>query len=321
MLERFPIIDTRDPEKMQLALSQSYGSRFFDLPQGAEGFRAQAHHAQFGQVGISYCYYGAQTEVCFPEASHVRFQISLSGTAETRIGNRAHAVSSEQTCLIPSDIDVNAIFGEGFAQLVLRIEKEALEKKLSLLAGVRPRGEINFDRTVTFNDAQADQLRRLVLFYSRELDHGLLNSSAMAVETEQAIVSAFLCLTHHNFRNLVDRAPKYPAPWQVHRAEAYIEANWKRPITVDVLCAETGASARSLFAAFNKARGYSPMAFLKNVRLKRAREILQSPDLSTSVTQTSLACGFHNLGHFAKDYRQAFGELPSETLAKSRARI
>jgi len=29
-------------------------------------------------------------------------------------------------------------------------------------------------------------------------------------------------------------------------------------------------------------------------------------------------CGFGNLGHFAREYREAFGELPSETLARAR---
>jgi transcriptional regulator GlxA family with amidase domain len=37
-----------------------------------------------------------------------------------------------------------------------------------------------------------------------------------------------------------------------------------------------------------------------------------------SVTATASACGFGNLGHFAKDYRKAFGERPSETLARAR---
>lgn len=321
MLDRFPIIDTREPERMQAALARTYGSRLFDLPRGSEGFRGKANHAQLGGVGISYCYYGAQTEVDFPEASYVRFQISLIGSGETRIGSRRHVVSRDETCLIPSDVDVDVAFGEGYSQLVLRIEKKALARKFAVLAGVRPKGEIEFDPAMSFGDGDAAQLRRLVLFYAGELDRGLLHSPLMAAETEQAIMTAFLCLSRHNFRHLIDQSAGDVAPWQVRRAEAYIEANWRQPITVDVLCAEVGASARSLFATFNRARGYSPKAFLKTVRLKHARQMLQNPDPQASVTQTSLACGFYNLGHFARDYREVFGELPSETLARARAKI
>jgi transcriptional regulator GlxA family with amidase domain len=78
----------------------------------------------------------------------------------------------------------------------------------------------------------------------------------------------------------------------------------------------TGASARTIFKTFRQSRGYSPMAFLKQVRLDHARRMLLKSDSKTSVTAVALACGFHNLGHFARDYRARFGELPSETLGR-----
>jgi AraC-like DNA-binding protein len=36
------------------------------------------------------------------------------------------------------------------------------------------------------------------------------------------------------------------------------------------------------------------------------------------VINVASQCGFLNPGHFARDYRIAFGELPSETLRQSR---
>jgi len=42
--------------------------------------------------------------------------------------------------------------------------------------------------------------------------------------------------------------------------------------------------------------------------------MLQAPNEQTSVTAVGLTCGFHNAGHFARYYRQAFNELPSTTL-------
>jgi AraC-like DNA-binding protein len=38
------------------------------------------------------------------------------------------------------------------------------------------------------------------------------------------------------------------------------------------------------------------------------------------VTGIAFKCRFGNLGHFAADYRRAFGELPSDTLARHRSR-
>ncbi|MBZ9655049.1 helix-turn-helix domain-containing protein [Phyllobacterium lublinensis] len=76
-------------------------------------------------------------------------------------------------------------------------------------------------------------------------------------------------------------------------------------------------SARSLFYSFKKSRGVSPMTFVKQVRLRKARSMLTGPNPATSVTSVAIACGFSNLGHFARYYCSAFGEHPSDTLRKA----
>jgi len=57
----------------------------------------------------------------------------------------------------------------------------------------------------------------------------------------------------------------------------------------------------------------------KRVRLQVARDRLTRPGTGSSVTDIALDCGFVHLGRFSGQYRQAYGELPSETLARARA--
>lgn len=59
------------------------------------------------------------------------------------------------------------------------------------------------------------------------------------------------------------------------------------------------------------------MAFLKERRLEQAQRALLGADSeSTTVTEIATRLGFYHLGQFSKDYRQAFQELPSETLRR-----
>lgn len=109
-----------------------------------------------------------------------------------------------------------------------------------------------------------------------------------------------------------------PATWQVRRVEQYIETHWDQPITIKLLARATAASARSIFHHFRIYRGQSPMAFLKQLRLQRAKQMLENSDINRSVTDTAIACGFGNLGHFAGDYFRCFGEHPSETLKRGK---
>jgi AraC-like DNA-binding protein len=109
-----------------------------------------------------------------------------------------------------------------------------------------------------------------------------------------------------------------PKTWQARRVEQYIETHWDQPITIEVLARATAASARSIFHHFRSCRGQTPMAFLKQVRLQHAKEMLEKTNLNRSVTDTAIACGFGNLGHFASDYFKRYGEHPSDTLKRGK---
>jgi transcriptional regulator GlxA family with amidase domain len=117
---------------------------------------------------------------------------------------------------------------------------------------------------------------------------------------------------------LVQPRGQPPTSWQVRRAQAYIETHWNEPITIAGLARATAVSARSIFYHFKQSRGQSPMSFVKQVRLEHAREMLESRDITRSVTEIAVDCGFGNLGHFAGDYFKRFGERPSDTLKRSK---
>jgi PAS domain S-box-containing protein len=103
-------------------------------------------------------------------------------------------------------------------------------------------------------------------------------------------------------------------------AEEYIRHNWNKPLANVLLAQLAGVSTRQYFKLFRQVRGCTPNVFVKRVRLKHARSMLQNEAIEHSVGGVALACGFSNLGHFARDYRLAFGELPSITLNRRRSR-
>jgi transcriptional regulator GlxA family with amidase domain len=159
----------------------------------------------------------------------------------------------------------------------------------------------------------------MTMFLARQLNSAAAQlPNAMIAELEQALTIAFLSAHRHNFSEFLGAPAKEAAPRMVRLAEEYIEASWDRAITIEELASQTNTSIRSLYAAFRKNRGYTPMAFAKAVRLQRAKKMLQEANQRTSVSEIAFKCGFGNLGHFASDFRKMFGELPSELLARTR---
>ena len=90
------------------------------------------------------------------------------------------------------------------------------------------------------------------------------------------------------------------------------------PPTLLMVCEELGVSERALFYAFTDIFGTTPKAFLRIQRLQACRKLIELANPNDNITGIMMRFGFFDAGHFAKDYRNLFGELPSSTLRSSR---
>ncbi len=212
--------------------------------------------------------------------------------------------------------------GASLEQLVLRVPKKFFEDKIASLLDTHLFPTLKFEPEVDLGEAKGRHLRNLVWFLTQALDDAGFKIPQLAMEElEQAVATTFLYCVRSSVSDLLERKPPAAAPWQVRRAEEYIEANWSSPLTTEALSGAINSSVRSLFKTFAESRGYTPMEFLRNVRLRHARAMLVNPSDTTTVTAVGLACGFLNLGHFAKHYQSAFGELPSDTLTRTKGTV
>ena len=100
----------------------------------------------------------------------------------------------------------------------------------------------------------------------------------------------------------------------VQQAEELIEAKPEKYFSIQQIADRVCTSPRNLQLVFHKHRGYTPMQFLKERKLNKARALLLNADCDTTIKKTAYDCGFLNLSSFSKSYKMLFGELPSETL-------
>lgn len=101
----------------------------------------------------------------------------------------------------------------------------------------------------------------------------------------------------------------------VRQAEDYMMSHLDHPLTLKELSQFLNISHRPIFYGFQEIFGLSPMAYLKIQRLHAVRRSLKLTDPETSsVMAIANRFGFWSAGHFAHDYKNMFGELPSDTL-------
>lgn len=115
-----------------------------------------------------------------------------------------------------------------------------------------------------------------------------------------------------------DRHPSFSAA-KLDEVENWIYANLEQPISVPLLAQQFGISVRSLQVAFRSRRDCTPMDFVRTARLWAVRrELRQSAQTTQQLRFVASKFGLLHPGRFAAQYRKIFGELPSETIAKTR---
>src|SRR5689334_12389887 len=89
----------------------------------------------------------------------------------------------------------------------------------------------------------------------------------------------------------------------LERARAYIDANYDRSLDLCQIASQTGFSEYHFIRLFNRAYATTPHQYLIRRRVERAKDLLQSSDLS--VTDICFAVGFQSLGSFSSLFRRS----------------
>ena len=318
LLHRYPIFRTSDADEFRHAILTQYGATEVELD-SRSAFKAQGNRARLHNISILHATNTSGARVAYAETDDVKFLTALKGRGAASIAGETSAIDENWSCIVSPKRCVEVASEAYYGRLSIHIKAGVLEQKLASILGYRPKGRLEFEAPVDNDLPEVRFLRQHIMLLAQQLDAKVASFPAYVLESfEQAIIVALLCATRHTFSDLLRQDSKGAAPRQVRQAEDYIEAHWNQPIKVETLATLVGVSVRSLFKSFKESRGYSPMSFAKTVRLKHAKEMLSTASPKTSVTGVALRCGFGNLGHFAKDYRETFGELPVESLMRAR---
>jgi AraC family ethanolamine operon transcriptional activator len=101
----------------------------------------------------------------------------------------------------------------------------------------------------------------------------------------------------------------------VRRSRELMEEGGGGAMSVLDLCARLRVSRRTLQDCFQSEAGIGPLEYQRNLRLNAVRRRLgQTTAQALPVGDAAAEMGFFHLSHFARHYRELFGELPSDTL-------
>jgi AraC-like DNA-binding protein len=93
----------------------------------------------------------------------------------------------------------------------------------------------------------------------------------------------------------------------VERARDYIGVRFAKQVRLASIAAECGLSAFQLIRVFQRVLGVSPYAYLVQLRVNRARDMLHQ---GVGVSEVAYACGFSDQSHLTRVFKKAIGVPP-----------
>lgn len=146
-----------------------------------------------------------------------------------------------------------------------------------------------------------------ILKIFRELEYKRnLNQPMAALESIRDAYTVILMLQK------AQRKAYYPMEkmQKIQPAMAYISQNFNKEITNDTLAALTGLSTVYFRKLFTQMIGVSPIAYVHQIRIQKAKEMLKS-DYST-LSDIAQSLGYPNLYDFSRTFKKHVGVAPSK---------
>ena len=97
-------------------------------------------------------------------------------------------------------------------------------------------------------------------------------------------------------------------PRQLQRVTDFMREHAAQDLLLDDLAALVGLSPTHFARAFRQSTGVPPHRWLTNLRIERARELLEAGDLP--LAEIALACGFADQSHFTVTFKKATALTP-----------
>lgn len=314
---------TTDPDAAHEYVERTFAEHEMAVD-GRGGIRFRLDSAVTPTVTVGRMAYGKRARIAGPamrDCYHVNLLVSGSCAVE-QSGRRAGfgAGADRRGVVFGPDEPVLIDWSADSAQYHMKISRRALEEHAAKLAGRPVVAPIEFGLTFPLSDAAGRSLCSAVSFYYQQLSQegGLATMRAVQRELESALMTQVLLVARSDLTPTLNRtAEDRDADARIRDVMDYVRAGAQDDLTIADLARVAGVTARTLQSGFRRSAGVTPSEFIRNVRLDGARGDLLAGN-GLSVSDIAGRWHFHHLGRFAQQYRQRFGDSPSQTL-RSRA--
>ena len=320
-LSQHLVLRSDDATEVEARLAATYSdTKIRVAPIGRDkAFLHELYVAPFGRTMLTSMTFHGSVEALAPELEQTYdFSFIQRGSGEATIGRDSFEVNPTSGAVLSPQRPFS-IRSEGYCNLNFSIPRPVMAGQLQALIGHELSEPLEFDAAIDLRDEKLASLHRMVRFVAAEIEYPetTIMNPLVCERYCEALITGFLLNQPHNYSQLLNGKTVAAEPQYVLKVEEYLRANCHQAITTSQLASFAGVSVSALYAGFKRHRSYTPIEFLKEVRLRHVRDDLLTGVPGTTVKEVAARWGFNHFGRLSGQYGRLFGELPSETLRNS----
>lgn len=242
--------------------------------------------------------------------------LPLQGTQCLEQRKKTVHSSSKQGIVMSPGHNANLTMSEDCRKYLVRVSRTAVEEKLGSLLGRSITHPVVFEPHMTIDD-QVGAWWQLVGHV-----HTILNQPSSLFDLpdvwnsfQESIITGLLHSQPHNYSTELEHV-RLNRPAYLLNLEHFMREHVGQDLTLEDLEQVTGLTRERLYKDFRHSYNSTPMSYFRDLRFQEVRQRLLIAPANASVSSVALDCGFSQLGRFAREYQDRFGELPSATLRK-----
>ena len=207
---------------------------------------------------------------------------------------------------LPLPVECEAVIEDGKPMLgmVLKIDPQVIGEILfEMNAGVPATGKVS------------DSL------YSARLSDGIIDAAIRLLETLDSKNEAkvlgpmyfkeiiFKIINGEHGETLRELVMNNRGFYQISRAIGNIHEHYSHPIDIGELAKEAGMSSTAFYNTFKSVTSTSPLQYIKNIRLHKAKELIQQEGEKANAAAGRV--GYESISQFSREYKRCFGVTPA----------
>lgn len=279
------------------------------------------YHLPIHDISLNYMCYGPETiiEPGFLTDFYL-IQLPLRGTARIEAEGRVIDTYPGKAIVIDPTAYTRMVWSEGCEQFLVQISRDLINRMSAQCLGEEHTKDTRFSDCMDhWNGNHLAWWRHLFNFIQEYGQvHNVYKNDEISRLGVESLVKSLLYQLENNHTDLLYDRQRNVLPRHVKIAQKFMYEHFNEHLVIKDLVDLLEISERSLFDGFRKFSNTTPMKFLQDVRLREAHRCLSDPQCNCSITEVALNCGFTQLGRFSQQYRDRFGELPSDTIRISR---